>query len=240
MKGKQVRMRRLFGKGRGVFVPMDHPLFFGPLPGITNPRELVSDVAATPADGVLLTIATQERTVDVLGGLATIARLDGTHTRLGSHLIEVDRISSVELALAAGCDACVLNIFIGVDNERDLIRKLGETAESCARWGMPLIGEMIPKGALAGHYGAKERVSEDELADQTALAARVGAEVGADVIKTSYTGSMESFRRVVEAASVPVVVAGGPCGDTVEDLLRMVENCMAAGAAGICIGRNVW
>ena len=54
------------------------------------------------------------------------------------------------------------------------------------------------------------------------------------------TGSVESFRKVVAGASVPVIVAGGPCGKTAADLLRTVEACMEAGAAGICMGRNVW
>jgi len=240
MKGKQIRLRRLFPKGKTLIVPMDHPVYYGALPGIEDPRALVRDVAATPADGVLLTLATLERVADDLGGLGTIARLDGTHTRLGSHLIEIDRVSSVEYAVACGADAAVLNIYVGADNERDLLRKLGETAEACDRWGLPLVGEMIPMAALAKHYGKKEEVSEAVLADQIALASRVGAELGADVIKTNYTGSVDSFRKVVEAASVPVVVAGGPAGKTVNDLLRTVEACMEAGAAGICMGRNVW
>ncbi len=240
MKGKQLRLRRLFSKGRAVIVPMDHPVYFGPLPGIADPIELVRDVAATPADGILLTLATLDRVAPVIGSLGTIARLDGTHTRLGSHLIEIDRIQSVEHAVACGADAAVLNIYVGADNERDLLRKLGETAEECERWGLPLIGEMIPIGALAGHYGKKAEIGEEELADQIALAARVGAEVGADIIKTNYTGSPASFRRVIEGASVPVIVAGGPCGKSVADLLRTVGACMEAGAAGICMGRNVW
>lgn len=241
MRGKEIRLRRLFGRGRTVIVPMDHPVYFGPLPGVANPRRLVEDAASTPADAVLLTLATMERVAPVLGSLGTIARIDGTHTRLGSHLSEVDRFASVELAVASGADACVLNIYVGADNERELLRKLGTTAEACERWGLPLIGEMIPIGALQAHYSPDaKRLTEEELTDQVALASRVGAEMGADIIKTNYTGSVESFRKVVEGATVPVVVAGGPCGDSEEGLLRMVEDCLAAGAAGVCIGRNVW
>lgn len=241
MKGKELRLRRFFSRGKSVIVPLDHPVYFGPLDGVVNPVDLVRDVAATQADGVLLTLATLNRVAGSIGSLGTIARIDGTHTRLGSHLSEIDRFSSVELAVASGAEAAVLNVYVGVDNERELLRKLGNTAEDCERWGLPLVGEMIPVGALAGHYDpGAEKLSESELADQVALSARVGAELGADLIKTSYTGSRESFRRVVEGASVPVVVAGGPCGDSVGDLLRMVEDCVAAGAAGVCIGRNVW
>lgn len=241
MKGKQLRLRRLFGRGRTVIVPMDHPVYFGPIPGVEDPVALVRDVASTPADGILLTPATLGRVADVAGSLAAVARLDGTHSRIGSRPTVTERFASVEMALAAGADACVLNIYVGAENERDLLLKLGETAEACERWGLPLVGEMIPAEALAGHYGMKgDRLSEEELADQVALASRIGAEMGADLIKTSYTGSAESFRRVVEGATVPVVVAGGPRDGTTAGFLRMVEECMAAGAAGICAGRNVW
>lgn len=241
MNGKQLRLRRLFTKGRSVIVPMDHPVYFGPLPGVADAKGLVQDVSATPANGVLLTLATLGRVQDKIGGLGVVARIDGTHSRLGSHLVEIDRIASVEYAVAAGADAVVLNIYVGADNERDLLRKLGETAEQCERWGMPLIGEMIPIGALAGHYNpAAGKLSEAEMADQVALASRVGAELGADIIKTSYTGSPESFRKVIDGANVPVIVAGGPCGDSVVDLLTMAQDALEAGAVGICFGRNVW
>jgi len=241
MKGKELRLRRLFSKGKGVFLPMDHPVYFGPMPGIEDPVTLVRDTASTPADGVLLTLATLNKVVDVIGNLGTIARIDGTHTRLGSNLVKIHQIHSVEMALAAGADACILNIYVGAENEHDLLQKLGKVSEDCERWGLPLIGEMIPMQALAGHYGPTDKkMSEDEMADQVATAARVGAEIGADIIKCNYTGSPESFKRVIQGATVPVIVAGGPGGDSVPGLLKIVEECMTAGAAGIIFGRNVW
>jgi fructose-bisphosphate aldolase / 2-amino-3,7-dideoxy-D-threo-hept-6-ulosonate synthase len=239
--GKELRLRRFFQHGRCVIVPMDHPLYFGPLKGLEDPGALVADTAATQADGVLLTLATLGRVTKQIGNLGTIARLDGTHTRLGKHLTQLGRVSSVEYAVACGADAGVLNIYPGADNEDELLLKLGETAEACAQWGLPLVGEMIPIGCLQGHYNAGAgKLSPDELADQVALAARLGAELGADLIKTNYTGSKESFSYVVKTATVPVIVAGGPCGDSEESLLQMVSDCLEAGAAGICIGRNVW
>ncbi|MHB1455982.1 MAG: class I fructose-bisphosphate aldolase [Armatimonadota bacterium] len=241
MNGKKIRLRRLFTDGKAVIIPMDHPMYFGPIDGLVDPGELIADTADTPTNGLLLTLATLNRMADKIGGLGTIARLDGTVSRLTSDPAQTDMISSVEYAVRMGADACVLNVYVGVDNERELLRKLGQTAEACAKWGLPLVGEMISSGALAGHYNPNApKLSIDELADQTATASRIGAELGADLIKTNYTGSRESFAKVVEAATVPVLVAGGPCGDSVEGLLEMIEDCMSAGAAGVCIGRNIW
>jgi class I fructose-bisphosphate aldolase len=55
-----------------------------------------------------------------------------------------------------------------------------------------------------------------------------------------YTGSVESFREVVEGCFVPVVIAGGEKMGNDEDLCEMVTGAMAAGAAGVSIGRNVF
>ena len=43
----------------------------------------------------------------------------------------------------------------------------------------------------------------------TLLAARAGKEIGADFVKTCYTGDPESFHKVVEGCPVLVVVLGG-------------------------------
>lgn len=241
MQGKKVRLRRLFGHGKSVIVPMDHSVFFGPIPGLNDPGALIRDVASTPADGVLLSLATMQRAAEDLGALGTIARLDGTHSRLGQNLHKTERFASVEQAVAAGADACVLNIFVGAHNEEDHLRKLGQTAEACERWGLPLVGEMIPICLLEAHYGrTKEKPSAEKMAEDVATASRIGAEMGADVIKTNWTGSSETFKFVVETATVPVYVAGGPGGDDVPSLLQMVQECVDSGAAGVIIGRNLW
>ncbi|MBS7287920.1 MAG: fructose-bisphosphate aldolase, partial [Candidatus Freyarchaeota archaeon] len=76
--------------------------------------------------------------------------------------------------------------------------------------------------------------------DTIAHASRLGAELGADVVKTPYTGDPETFRKVVEGCPVPVVIAGGPKAETDADVLRMVRGAMDAGAVGVAMGRNAF
>src|SRR5205085_4964191 len=72
-------------------------------------------------------------------------------------------------------------------------------------------------------------------------ASRIGAEMGADIIKTRYSGDEESFRQIVAATGRPVMVAGGPLRDsTLTALLEMVDQCLSTGAEGVIFGRNVW
>jgi len=73
-----------------------------------------------------------------------------------------------------------------------------------------------------------------------AHAARLGAELGADIVKTSYTGDIDSFRDVIKGCPAPVVVAGGPKTNTDEEFLQMIKDAMEAGAAGVAVGRNIF
>ena len=73
-----------------------------------------------------------------------------------------------------------------------------------------------------------------------AAACRLAFEHGADQVKTYYTGSAESFRQVINGCPVPVLIAGGPKMDTTEEVLQVVYDSMAAGAAGTVFGRNIW
>jgi fructose-bisphosphate aldolase/2-amino-3,7-dideoxy-D-threo-hept-6-ulosonate synthase len=89
-------------------------------------------------------------------------------------------------------------------------------------------------------YPRGRKVTNPRDPQMVAHAARVGAELGADVIKTVYTGDIESFSRVVEGCPVPVVIAGGPKTNTDREFLEMIREAMDAGARGVAIGRNVF
>jgi DhnA family fructose-bisphosphate aldolase class Ia len=109
-----------------------------------------------------------------------------------------------------------------------MLEMLGNTAKECYRWGLPLLAMMYPRGD-----GIAVNV------ETVKLAARVGAELGADIIKCPYTGDPESFSQVVQGCPVPVVIAGGSkMSDT--ETLNMIEGAMQAGAGGVSMGRNVF
>ena len=70
--------------------------------------------------------------------------------------------------------------------------------------------------------------------------ARIGAELGSDIIKTLYTGDPDSFKDVVNGCPVPIVIAGGPKTNTDQEFLEMIQGAMEGGARGVAIGRNVF
>ena len=62
-----------------------------------------------------------------------------------------------------------------------------------------------------------------------------------DIVKTNYTGDVDSFREIVKGVPVPVIIAGGPKMDTTRDVFQMIYDAVVeAGAAGVAMGRNVF
>jgi predicted phospho-2-dehydro-3-deoxyheptonate aldolase len=140
-------------------------------------------------------------------------------------------VATVEEALKIGADGVSIHVNVGAEDESHMLSTLGEISRHCQEWGMPLLAMMYPRG---------DKVKNEFDPETVKHAARLGAELGADVVKVSYTGSPESFRKVVEGCHVPVVVAGGPKMDSVRSILEMVSGAMKAGACGTSIGRNIF
>jgi class I fructose-bisphosphate aldolase len=112
-----------------------------------------------------------------------------------------------------------------------MLRDFGHVSYEARTWGMPLLAMVYPRG---------EKIKDEYDVKVIKHAARVGDEMGADLVKVSYTGSVESFKEVTEGSSVPVVIAGGPKMDSDRDILEMVRGSVDAGGAGVSIGRNVF
>jgi fructose-bisphosphate aldolase/2-amino-3,7-dideoxy-D-threo-hept-6-ulosonate synthase len=112
-----------------------------------------------------------------------------------------------------------------------MLQKLGRVADECDIYGMPLLAMMYPRGP---------KIQSEHAVNVVAHAARLGAELGADIIKTNYTGDIETFKTVVESCPVPVIIAGGPKCKTEQEILQTAYESIKAGGAGLSIGRNVF
>ncbi len=240
--GKTIRLRRLLRKGRALVVPLDHGMVAGPLPGIEDPVALIKLIALSDADAVLLTPGILEQVAAELGHLAVILRIDGCTSVQGEGPMR--QFTSVAHAAQLGADAVIVNATVGGPQESVELRKLGRVAEEARHWGMPVVAEMLSAGMLANHLdftGKGTAALPANVADDIALASRIGAELGADIIKTRYSGEEESFRRIVASTGRPVMVAGGPMRDSsLRSLLEMADHSLSAGAEGVIFGRNVW
>ncbi|MCS7130778.1 MAG: 2-amino-3,7-dideoxy-D-threo-hept-6-ulosonate synthase [Archaeoglobaceae archaeon] len=232
MIGKKIRIERIIDRNtrNTVIVPMDHGVSMGPIEGLVNLPKTINAVAEGGANAVILhkgIVAFGHRGYGRDVGL--IVHLSGS-TSLSPDPNEKVLVCTVEEAIKFGADGVSIHVNIGSKTEAEQLKNLGEISRICSEWGMPLLAMMYPRGDKINQFDFKA----------VSLAARVGAELGADIVKTNFTGDVESFKKVVEGCPVPVVIAGGPKMSSDEELLQMVRMAMDAGARGVAIGRNIF
>ncbi len=228
-QGKTRRMKRLFREdNRTVVVPMDHGVSIGPIKGIENMQATVSHLLKGGADAFVLHKGIAKH-VDT-GNAGLIVHLSAV-SNLTPNCLNKIQVCTVQEAVRIGADAVSVHVNVGAPDECDMLNILGKVADQCDQYGMPLLAMVYPRGP---------KIPNEHDAVAVAHAARLGAELGADIIKTNYTGKIETFKQVVESCPVPVIIAGGPKIETMPQLLQMVTDSLKAGGTGVSIGRNVF
>ena len=231
--GKQVRLERIINREdhRTIIVPMDYGVTIGAVDGLVDMREAVNDMAIGGADAVLMhkgLIRCSHRSAGKDVGL--IVHLSAS-TMLTPNANTKTLVGTVEEGIKHGADAVSVHVNLGDPNERLMLADLGKVAAACDDWHMPLLAMMYARGPeIANSFDPKV----------VAHCARVGVELGADIVKVSYTGDMDSFADVVSGCCVPVVIAGGERMDSTRQVLQMVHDSIKAGGAGVSMGRNVF
>lgn len=242
--GKEMRAARLFNaeSKRIVLITMDHGICISPMEEISDPAAVVRQIVEGGADAMLLTPGVARLAYRELMGSNTslMVRIDGTATSIGPDLTNDELIYSVEGALRMGADAVATFGVIGVEREAQLSRKIGQVAEACERWGMPMLTEMVPPEILEHQFAAKEKRRWPSDPEIVKYSARVAAELGTDIVKGYYTGDKDTFRSVIEYCPVPYVILSGPASDDPGVFLSFIRDAMDCGAAGVSVGRNVW
>jgi len=233
MIGKMIRLERIIDRNshRTVIIPMDHGVTVGPIEGLADMRTTVSKVVAGGANAILMhkgMVRAGHRGAGKDVGL--IIHLSGG-TSISPDPNAKELVCTVEEAIKLGADAVSIHINLGAETDKEMLGQLGSVGERCLQWQMPLVAMMYTRGP---------KIKDEFDVKNVKHAARVGAELGADIVKVPYTGSVESFTEVVQGCPVPVVIAGGPKMDSDEDIFKMVEGALKAGAAGLSIGRNAF
>ncbi len=242
--GKEVRMQRIWKHRRAVIVPYDHGGFGGPQAGIEDLLRLTERLARTKADGILVSAGILPHIAPAVGQLGIVARLDGGFTRFATDVSDYEQLWSVSDAVTLGADAAIVFTFVGTSVERHSLHRLGAAAVDAHARGVPLISEIIPPSLLNNHFGMTifpKPSKNANISEEISRTIRIGAEAGADIIKTRYNGNPDQFRRAVKACPAKVIVAGGPLASGSDDaVLELAAECVQAEADGIIFGRTVW
>ncbi|MGB0122343.1 MAG: hypothetical protein WBP63_02845 [Silvibacterium sp.] len=239
--GKNIRLNRVLSKeGCGTLVvAFDHALVLGPIPGTEDACGQISRFVEARVDAILLNLGLIQRCNNCFGRASTtgiIVRLDWTTvwnslSQGENGALRSCMLGSPEDALRHGADAVLTYLVVGTgdaDFETKEIARNAQLARECERLGLPLMIETLARGKAVQNPADPQWLK---------LHTRIATELGADVIKTDYSGNVESMREVVRSCPIPILVLGGSRTGAALDVVR---GAVQAGAAGVFFGRNVF
>ena len=194
--GKSVRMERIMdrGTGRAVIVPMDHGISMGPITGLSDLRSTTEKISQGGATAVVLhkgAVPFGHRSYGRDIGL--IVHLSAS-TSLSPYPNHKVLVCTVEEAIKTGADAVSIHINLGAEDEPAMLADAGLVSRKCQEWGMPLMIMSYPRGKDVKNAFDPELVK---------ICARAASELGADIVKTNYTGDIDSFREVTRGCLAP-------------------------------------
>ena len=244
MSAKKLRLHRIFrGRRHGVLVvAFDHALVLGPIPGTEDAAGQIRRFVSAGCDGILLSLGVLRHCAESLIAPSMpgiIARIDwstiwGAPETLASKQARSRLLARPEEALRLGADAVITYLVVGSGDsefEDQEIARTAQVARECETLGVPLIVESLARGPKAEDYRDPHWIKYHT---------RIAAELGADVIKTDYTGSVAGMTGVVKDCPIPILVLGGSRAGSDEQALQVVREIAQSGAAGVFFGRNVF
>jgi 2-amino-4,5-dihydroxy-6-oxo-7-(phosphonooxy)heptanoate synthase len=219
--------------GRALIVAVDHPLYSWPCAGLEDRSAVLRAVSSAGADAIICSYGTLRDFGEAFGASAPIMKLDLTTVAVGGHypVSEYALAYRVEDALRLGAAAVLTYVQLGTRFELEALRTAAAVAARADEAGLPYVCEIMPVESEAYATPAAPLA--------IAAAARAAAELGAHIVKTTMPDPPEAMAEVATCA-VPVVLAGGDLEADSRLLLERVRRALAAGAAGVAHGRNVW
>jgi fructose-bisphosphate aldolase/2-amino-3,7-dideoxy-D-threo-hept-6-ulosonate synthase len=226
--GLNARLDRISTDGNYFVVPMDHGITMGAVTGLKDVESTIDGVTRGGADAVLTQKGIAPRVHPNKNEKGYIIHLNAS-TTIGPDEDDKRMSGTVEEAVRAGADAVSLHINVGSEYEPKQLEDLARVTEEATRLGIPV---------LAMAYARGEGIDGTDP-ESLGHAVRFAEELGADVVKTGYSGDADSFEHVVESTRLPVVIAGGSKG-TNRETIEAVRGTMDAGGAGVSMGRSIF
>ncbi|MBE0429831.1 MAG: 3-hydroxy-5-phosphonooxypentane-2,4-dione thiolase [Thermoleophilia bacterium] len=224
--GMQNRLSRIIKPEtkKTVMLAVDHGYFMGPTTGLEQLDKTVNPLLPY-ADTLMLTRGALRYYIDPGIDVPITLRVSGGTSILNTEMLLHEGVTcSVEDAIRLNASCVAFSIMVGARYERDTILAFAEIIDEARAWGLPTL--------------CVTAVGRDMVRDAKymRLASRLGAELGADIVKTYY---VDDFETVTESCPVPVVIAGGKKIPE-REALEMARGAIDAGAAGVDMGRNIF
>jgi len=238
MFGDIIRFNKLFSnEEKVVVVAVDHGEFSGPIPGLIDLPKTVESVKE--AEAILMSPGMVAHCLDTFSRRDSprlILRLNWSSSYCFqwnyNDSLAADVISPQE-ALYLGADLGMASLILKTEAERvdtENVANFAKIIREKRRCGLPIIGEYYPCNM--------DKLTPEDLHQQVYIACRIISELGADAIKTFYTG--EKFSEIVEATPIPILTLGAEKMEKESQALQLAYKAVNAGAKGVVFGRNVF
>lgn len=233
MPGKRVRLERLRHpeSQRSVLLPLDHGVTVGVVAGLERPGDVIRVASEAGCQAVVAHKGVLSYGESWAARTPSWILHVSASTTIGPTPDKKVLVATVEEAVRLGADGVSVHVNMTSGHEPEMLYDLGTISERCQYWGMPLLAMMYVRGGSTNARDLNQRMCH---------AARLAAELGADLVKVPYPGSTEEFAKIVEGCFVPVLIAGGERAANVANMFDMVRESIRAGGGGVCIGRNVF
>ncbi|MFB4213952.1 class I fructose-bisphosphate aldolase [Shouchella sp. JSM 1781072] len=229
---KARRLHQIFAKdGKSLTLALDGYYFSTNTNGIDTVIKQMPQLIENGLDAVLVTYGLAKRYSEWFHDVGLVVRADISTSVYDSSVPNTASLLTVEDALRLGADGIIAMTFPGAHNEADTHQAAWALAKDADQWNLPFICESLPNG-----YAVTDKNSNDPYV--IASAARIAVELGADIVKTRYSGGVDDGV-IAEQAQVPVLALGGPKTKDVKAYLSFVKHCMDNGAKGVAVGRNI-
>lgn len=229
------RMNRIFREDRAALVvPIDHGLVWGRVPALEAPVEVMRRFLPEDITGFMVSTGIVKASEVLLARAPAMSRILAIDAFWPTSAPETGTgclVASVEDAVRMGVDCVKLLLpWNVVDEEKvNYCQRIGTVVSEAAKWHIPVMVEPV----------FLNTPRSPEIIEKELEVARVGYDLGADIIKITFPGP-DATAKLCAELDIPVVVAGGPLSGDSASTLRDVKDAIDAGAQGVVVGRKVW
>ena len=232
--GMKPLTNHLVSNGKSMILAYDQGLEHGPVDFNLNnvdPDFIIDLAVHGKFNGIVLQKGIAEKYyVNHKHTVPLILKLNGK-TRLTGNEPYAPLTCSVKKAVELGADAVGFTVYVGSKEEERIFSDFRKVQEEAHDFGISVMAWMYPRGS-----SIKDETSVDILA----YAARIGLELGADILKMKFNPDVSGYKWVVKSAGRVPVVCSGESKMPEPEFLDKAKLVMKSGAAGMCVGRNIW
>jgi len=234
---KKLRWSRFLhpASNRGIIVPIDHGLTLGPIPGLTSVHQLERWLPSPGITGLIAHKGMVERlgSRGLLQGIGVMVHLNGMTALAPAPAPDrKEMLTSIDMAMRLGADAVSLQINFDGDNDVHNWKMMGAVVDEAQRYGMPVLTML---------YDKVPDVQDGQRLTRLRHLMRACVELGTDAIKLAAPAKSEEMPVILDGFldHTPIFFAGGAVSSD-EALLGLARDVAVCGAAGLCVGRNVF